>query len=224
MSPDINRLREAARDLRYLLSRGYPQVGALTFVGNRYQLVKEDREVLARGVHPEDQAQSRRGRLLTPEAVAGRSLAVDGHNVLITLESALTGRVLVDCDDGVIRDVAGVHGAYRTGPETDQAIEMILDFITRRRAASLLFILESRLSESGELAAEVGARMAGRSMMGRARTSPAVDRELMEFTGVACTSDSAILDRAASPLDLAGAIIRALNPPPERIDLAPPAG
>jgi hypothetical protein len=198
----------AAHDFRYLLSRGYPRLGALTFVGNHYQLPKQERDILGRGVYPETEALRRRGKLAGPEALGGRALGVDGHNVLITLENALQGRLLVDCDDGLVRDIAGAAASYRPSEITERALGLFMDYVIGRQVRSVLFLLDAPLSLSGELAAEVNAVMSGRGLMGRARAVPEPDEELFEFTGLVATSDSVLIDRVATPIDLAGHIIR----------------
>ena len=198
----------AAEDLRYLLARGYPRPGALTFAGNRYQLPKSDREVLNRAVYPEEEAHLRRDRLLTPDLIAGRSVGVDGHNVIITLEAALRGDPLVLCDDGLVRDVTGAHGSYRPSEMTPRAIELVIDYLVKKGAGSAMILFDAPMAMSGELAAQASAALAGRGVMGRARAVPAPDAELASFGGVVGTSDSALIDRAAHPLDLAGCVIR----------------
>ena len=78
-------LSQAAADLRYLLSRGYPRKAALGLVGNRYQLDHTARQILHRGVFSPAAARARREKLRLLREVAGRPLGLDGHNVLITL-------------------------------------------------------------------------------------------------------------------------------------------
>ena len=204
----MDKITLAADDFRYLLSRGYPRLGALTFVGNHYQLPKEERNILVRGVYPEKDASRRRSKMLSPDELRDRALAVDGHNVLITLENALQGRVLVDCDDGLVRDIAGAAASYRPSEITEQALNLLMDFVTGRQVRSVLFLLDAPLSLSGELAADVNAVMSGRGLMGRARAVPVPEVELFDFSGLVATSDSVLIDRVAEPLDLAGHIIR----------------
>ena len=204
----MDKTTAAAEDLRYLLSRGYPRLGALTFVGNHYQLPRQERDILVRGVYPEAVARERRSKLSGPDDLRGRALGVDGHNVLITLENALQGRVLVDCDDGLVRDIAGVAASYRPSEITEQAVRLFMDYVIGRRVGSVLFLLDAPLSMSGELAAEVNAVMSGRGLMGRARAVPVPETELYVFSGLVATSDSVLIDRVAEPLDLAGHIIR----------------
>lgn len=210
--PDNQGLMEAARDFRYLLERGYPRVGALTFVGNRYQLPKAERDILGRGVYDRQTSRARKSKLKSPESLAGRALALDGHNVIITLESALAGRTLIECDDGPIRDTAGLSSAYKPSDASIKVVEMVLDYAAANKVGSVLFLLDAPMAHSGDLAAQIGAMMAGRGMIGRARAVPAPEYELFPFAGLTATSDSVIIDRTANPIDLAGFIIRESRP------------
>ena len=56
-------LLQAAADFRYLLNRGYPREASLTLVGNRYDLPREARQILHRGVFADEVAQARRAKL-----------------------------------------------------------------------------------------------------------------------------------------------------------------
>ncbi|HZE21698.1 MAG TPA: DUF434 domain-containing protein, partial [Desulfobaccales bacterium] len=105
-------LREAAADFRLLLARGYPRRATLTLVGNRYGLDHTARQLLHRGVFAPEVAGARRARLRRLADLPGLPLAVDGHNVLITLECATRNLPLVAGDDGWIRDVGEVSRAF----------------------------------------------------------------------------------------------------------------
>jgi hypothetical protein len=209
----------AAADLRYLLERGYPRPGSLIFVGNHYQLNKKTRDILRRGVYPAQEAARRRKRLLSPAEVSGRMVGVDGHNVLITLESALSGHPLVECDDGLIRDITGAFRSYQQTDVTEQALTLVIDWLVNHGVDSVLFLFDAPLSRSAELAAHVGAVLAERGIMGRAHAVPIPDVEFYSFKGLTATSDSVLIDRVESPIDLAGHIIRDQLPKTERIGL-----
>lgn len=203
---------EAAEDLRYLLGKDYPRLGALTFVGNRYQLPKEEREILGRGVYPGQEGLARKNRLKGPGEIKGRAVAVDGYNVIITIESALVGRDLIECDDGLIRDAAWVSNSFRPSDVTEEALDLILDYLFERGALSILFYLYSPMGMSGELAAHIRALITGRGMMGRAEAVPMPAAELKRIPGIIASSNSVIIDRVSEPLDLAGRIIREKMP------------
>ena len=60
--------------------------------------------------------EARRRRLacsVTNAQVAGKSLVIDGFNVLTTMEAALGGAVVIVCRDTTCRDIAAIDGGYR---------------------------------------------------------------------------------------------------------------
>jgi hypothetical protein len=181
-------------------------------VGDRHGLDARARQLLRRGVFAPAVAQARRARLLSLAEVAGRDVAVDGHNVLITMESALRGAPLVLGDDGVVRDTAGAGANHRPTPATLAAARLLLAALGP--AASVMLLLDAPISQSGELAAQLRALMTEAGMAGQARAVPVPERELAEHQGPVATSDSQLLDAVAQPLYLAGAIITTLNPAP----------
>ena len=125
-------LQEAATDFRFLLARGYPRKAALALVGNRYGLDETGRRLLHRGVFAPEVAAARRARLRLLREVPGRPLALDGHNVLITLECAARRLPLVAADDGFIRDVGEVSRAFRVSPATDRVLTLMADYLDRK--------------------------------------------------------------------------------------------
>jgi hypothetical protein len=128
---DQEKLIQAAADFLYLLDRGYPRSAALQLVGNRYNLDALHREVLHRGVFARNEADERRDRLVEVERLVDFKLLVDGHNVLITVESGLAGRLLIAANDGVIRDVAGVSHRYRMSTMTSEAIDRVFQILRK---------------------------------------------------------------------------------------------
>src|SRR5919202_319462 len=118
-------LRLAAGDLAWLLGRHYAPEAALTLVGNRYQLRQRQRQALSRAVAAPALARARRARQVGPDALTGVSLQVDALNQLITIEVALAGGVLLRGHDGAVRDLASVHGTYRTVEETTIALQAL---------------------------------------------------------------------------------------------------
>lgn len=207
-------LHKAAQDLRYLLERGYPRERVLTLVGDRYRLEAPERQLLRRGVHVPSRARARRRRLLGLGQCAGRAVGIDGHNVLITLESALAGRRLVRADDGVVRDISGLGRHHRPGELTWRAARLMARALARAGAASAAAWFDAPISRSGELAARVEDILVQAGVPARARAVPVPERELLRHQGPVASSDSALMDQVAQPLDLAGEIIRGLDPAP----------
>lgn len=215
MAPVPDALVQAAADARYLLSRGYPRERVLRVVGDRWELDAERRHLMRRGVFAPAEARARKDRLLGLDHCRGRAVGVDGHNVLITLETALGGGRLVLADDGVIRDIAGQGSNHRPGPATQKAARLIIETLNKARAASVQIFLDAPLSKSGELAAALRGMLAQAGLAGDARAVAVPERQLKEHQGPVATSDSVLIDQVAEPVDLAGIIVHTLDPKPE---------
>ena len=207
-SPNLAPLQQAATDLRYLLNRGYPREASLTLVGNRYDLEADARQILHRGVFAESVAKARKAKLWQLADLAGQPLAVDGHNVLITLESALKGRPLVAADDGFIRDVAQLSRAYRESPTTHQALALLAVYVSRHHPGPLTILYDAPMKRSGELAQQTRETFAAQGLYAEARAVPVPERELVKFSGPLATSDTHLIDIKEVVVDLAGEIIR----------------
>jgi hypothetical protein len=201
-------LQAAAADFRFLLSRGYPRGAALALVGNRYGLPHIARQLLHRGVFAPEVATARRAKLRLLADLPGQPLAVDGHNVLITLECAGRRLPLVAADDGFIRDVGQVSRAFKVSPATDRVLNLLADYLAGHPTGSLEVLYDAPLSFSGELARRTAAVWAARGLRVMARAVPVPERELAGFSGPVATSDTALIDAGAAVVDLAGEIIR----------------
>jgi len=198
--------QQAIEDYRYLKNRGYPDKAALKLVGDRWRLGAIQRNCLFRAVFAEKDCRLRRGKLVGPAAVRGRSLGVDWYNVLITVESYLKGYPVFLADDGLLRDSSGVHGSYRTGKVTAQATSAIVDRLQALNLKSLELYLDAPISFSGDMAELLRERIAGRLQAPFTVTlSPSADYPLKNFDGVVATSDSSVIDREGvrEVLDLA---------------------
>ncbi len=214
MAPSPDALAQAAVDARYLLARGYPRERVLRVVGDRWNLDAAGRHLLRRGVFAPARAAARKARLVGLAACRDRAVGVDGHNVLITLETALGGGRLLLADDGVVRDIAGQGRNHRPGPLTRRAAEIMLAALARAGARAVHIYLDAPLSKSGELAAELRALLARAGLEGDAQAVPVPERQLKKHQGPVATSDSVLIDQVPEPLDLAGEIIQGLAPAP----------
>ena len=133
------RFRGAAIDFHYLLNRGFPRKTSLELIGNRYALSFDQRHLLHRGIFSDSDATARKGKRVSLQRLRNRKVAIDGHNVLITVEAALTGRPLVSSNDGFIRDISGLSGNFRKTKLTDEAIRLVLDVLRKARPLYSLF-------------------------------------------------------------------------------------
>ncbi len=209
-------LKRSAVDFLYLLDRGYPRAASLQLVGNRYNLNGLHRNLLHRGVFARKEAEQRRNRIVRPEHIVNRKLLVDGHNVLITIESALAGKRLVAAIDGVIRDVAGISHRYRISSLTHEAIDHIFRLLFKHPPCETLFFLDAPIRQSGELAALLRSALQIWNMPGDARAQKVPEKHLIGASGTVASSDSVILDGVQQGFDLAAAVIKSL---PQQVHL-----
>jgi hypothetical protein len=177
-------------------------------VGNRYRLDHTARQLLHRGVFAPVEAAARRAKLRLIKDLAGQPLGVDGHNVLITLECALRHLPLVGADDGFIRDVGQVSRAFRPSAETDKVLNLLADYLAKHQVGPLSVFYDAPLSFSGELARRTDEIWAARGLFVRAAAAPVPERELVNFKGPICTSDTGLMGTHSEVVDLAGEIIR----------------
>ena len=99
--------------------RGLHRPSALKLVGDRHALSARHRDAVSRSL--DDALDGRLARRVGPGDIRGRDLAVDAFNVLLTIEAALGGAVVLLGRDGSRRDLGGVHGGYRRVAETGPA-------------------------------------------------------------------------------------------------------
>ncbi|MCQ5362834.1 MAG: DUF434 domain-containing protein [Candidatus Methanomethylicia archaeon] len=199
--------KSAIQDLRYLLNRGYPRSSAVKFVGDRYLLNKPQRLLLYRGVFPDEIANMRRSKLVGPERVSGSRLSIDGFNVLWTVSSAMRGDPVYICDDGLIRDLSGIHGSVE-GRQVSEPLEIIVSTVSSLRPREVLFFFDKSISRSGEIAGEARRLISHYQLTGNATTVPSPDHAVLTSGEIIATSDSVVADKAASLFDLAGYIIK----------------
>lgn len=205
---EIALLPQAACDCRYLLARGYPRAATLTLVGNRYQLSQAGRQILHRGVFPPALAQARRQKLVALSRLRGQSLAVDGHNVVITLESALRGLPVVAADDGFIRDIGRLSRAYRPSPLTTAVLRSLAAYLAEHGLEPIRVYYDAPMSRSGELAAHTRAVFSACGLNAEVQAVPVPEKMLLAASGPVASSDTHLIDRCAPMTDPAGEIIR----------------
>jgi hypothetical protein len=205
---NFKNLQRAAEDFRYLLNRDYSRKASLELVGNHYQLTADHRHLLHRGVFSDLEARSRKGKKISSKDLFQKDLAIDGHNVLITIEAGLSGRPLILGDDGFIRDISGLSGSFKMTETTDKAIRLIIHALKNMKPRQTLFLFDAPISRSGKLAQEVRRQLREENLLGDAQAVKVPEKFLIGFQGVIATSDTAIIDQSKKLLDLAGHILR----------------
>lgn len=203
------RLREAVRDLSWLVSHDYASPSALKLVGDRYQLEQRQRNAVSRSACS-DAARDRRRRSCVEVAdLAGKQIFIDGYNVLTSIEAALAGGVILAARDGCYRDIASIHGTWRKVAETLPAVDLLGAFLAELQLHSAVWYLDSPVSNSGRLKAMLVEIAASHGWPWEVQLVADPDGILCETDEIIATADSAILDRCHQWVNLArGAIER----------------
>ncbi len=186
---------DAAFDIRYLLDRGYPKENAVRFVCAHYRLDESQKHLLGRSVLAKAVSEKRRKKFLPCDKIKGKSIVIDGFNILIGMESILEKRAFI-CDDGVIRDIKGAFRNYKVSENTKTAIDLILQFLKENNNSFVCILLDSQISKSGLLARELREKLNEYGLKGDALTSKHVDYDLKKSTYIVASSDGVIIDEA----------------------------
>ena len=224
----LPRLREAVADFSLLLTKGYADKSALKLVGDRFSLTQRQRLAVMRSSCSDQQRRSRLARRVPVEALSGQPIAIDGYNLLITIEAAMSGGLIFQGRDGCFRDLASIHGTYRKVEETIPAVKLIGDFLTEIRAGPTLWLLDSPVSNSGRLKTLLAQIARENDWPWEVRLTISPDAELSsqwtvpssqfsancqlttvnrQLTAVVVSTDSVILDACQKWTNLAAAII-----------------
>ncbi len=195
-------IMEASYDFFYLQSRGYPRERALEMVGNRHGLVAGERNLLRRGVFGQREALRRRAKQWRGIAWDRKVLVLDGHNVHITMESIVLGRMVLRANDGVLRDVAELSRRFIPTELSVYVAEMVVGFLADYTPKEVRVYFDAPMSRSGEIAQLYRRLMHQRGVPGSAAVVPSPERLFLHDGGVVASSDSAVMDSSRQLVDL----------------------
>lgn len=209
------RIIEACTDMHYLLSRGFAEKSSVQLVGNRYRLNARQQQVLQGMSASQEQINLRIKTNVDALSLKGETIIIDGFNLLIILESALSGAYVFKGLDGCFRDIAGVHGTYKRVNQTLDVLKMIGDYLKRQEVDKVIWILDKPVSNSGrlkgilyEIADEQGYRWDV-----FLENNP--DKIVAESKHIGVSSDAWVLDRLERWFNLAGVLIESFKPQEE---------
>ncbi len=204
---ELSVLRQAAKDIRFLLARGYARNSAITFVGNHYQLNRLHRNLLFRAVFPRDTCLRRRRKRLRVGNLFEKEVLVDGYNCFITLESALRGLPVIRCDDGFVRDISGVFRSFSPSDKTVQAWRLMERVFQNYRPRRLVFFLDAPYSNSGRFCARIRSWLCRSGFDGGCVLIKGPEKEIAHDREVVVTGDSVIIDGSRQVFDLTGHVV-----------------
>ncbi len=200
-------IREAMVDLSWLRARGYGEKTSLKLVGNKYRLRERQRMLISRCVCTPAEKQLRSQKCLSQQNLKGQKVYIDGFNLLITLESALSQGFIFRAMDDCYRDLASIHGTYKLVSETGTALALVGKVLEEFEVSGVHWLFDKPVSNSGrmkvmlyELASEFG-------WPWEVSLEYNPDKILSNLSDVVVSSDSVILDSCEHWCNLARTII-----------------
>lgn len=212
-------LRTAVEELSWLSTRGYSDKASLKLVGDRHKLRDRQRKVLQRCAASDQSCASRRAKQLAREELEGATLVVDGYNVLLTLEAALSGGLCVLARDGVLRDLAAMSAHYRRVQATHSAIDILADFFAAAACKQIIWYLDRPVSNSGRLKRMILQTLGERTPAWRVDLTDRTDFLLTHSPHVVASADSAVIDGCQRWFNLARTVVESKIPGAWLLDL-----
>lgn len=204
----ISKLKLAVEDMRYLLTREYPEKAASDLVGNRYRLKTRQIQALRGAAASDSQLYSRQSKHVETLDLKGKTVYLDGFNVLILLESLLSEAYIFEGLDGCIRDLSGVHGTYKRVNKTLRAVELIAAFYQKNQIQKLVWIFDKPVSNSGRIKQIILEFAEQNQLNWEADLQFNPDKFLAESSEIIISSDAWILDHCKEWFNLIGYLIR----------------
>lgn len=215
-----NKLRAAVADYSLLLTKGYAEKSSLKLVGDRFSLTRRQRLAVMRSACSKQKLAVRKNKEIAIEQIAGQPVFVDGYNLLITIEAAVSGGFIFIGRDGCYRDLASIHGTYRKVTETTPALKLIIDFIESINPAKVKWLLDRPVSNSGRLKKMMEEDLLADNHNWTVEIVTNPDAELISIDEIVVSSDSVVLDGCGRWINLAEEIIRNKIPSAKIIDLS----
>ncbi len=208
---ELLKLRKAHEEIKWLLDRDYKLESIMNFVGGRYQFSTRQRDALKRGTCSTENEIFRKSKKLNINNLKDKTLNIDGFNLIISLEVALSGGTLIVGNDGLIRDLAGLRGTYKLIDKTDIAIEYIFKFLESKEVEVINIYLDSPVSNSGNLKIRILELSNKYEIITNVILVNNAD-VVLEKLDYVVTSDSTILDKCDSYINLSKSIINEYIP------------
>jgi hypothetical protein len=202
----VAKLKMAQEEVEWLLNRGYKSSSIIDLIGGHYQFSSRQRTALQRATSSKSQYEKRKTAMLSVGAYKEDCIYIDGFNLIITLEVALSGSVLILGNDGVLRDLAGLRGTYRLIDKTDEAIKLIGKAFREFEVPGARFFLDAPVSNSGRLRSKILEYSSQWNIPVEVELVPNADPILSKMKRV-ITSDSIILDQCGSWFNLSRKIV-----------------
>jgi hypothetical protein len=207
---ELSKLRLALADMYYLLSRAYPVKPTLSLVGNRHRLRARQLQALQGMSCSAREIEERRERQLGNAAIEGKTLCIDGFNVVILLETFLSGGYIFRGLDGSYRDLSSVHGTYKKVNQTEEVLLLAGNALKALGVKKAVWVFDAPVSNSGRLRALCIKLAEAHGFEWEVLLDNAPDKYLVTHGGVVCSADAWVLNHCGEWFNMGAHIIEGL--------------
>ena len=207
----LEKMKSAVQDMQYLLCRNYAEKASSELVGNHYRLKTRQIQAVRGASASATQLHNRKCKQLEISELKAQTIYLDGFNVLILLESLLSGAYIFEGTDGCFRDLYGVFGTYKRVNQTQEAIELVASFFHKSHAEKLTWIFDKPVSNSGRIKQMIIDFAIENNLNWNVELEFNPDKFLAENAEIVISSDAWILDHCKSWFNLIEYLIQEEN-------------
>lgn len=200
----------ALNDMHYLLSKDYPPRATLALVGNRYRLRQRQIFALQGMACSAKGIECRRLKEVPADDMQGKTIFLDGFNIVIILETLLSGGYVFKGLDGCYRDISSVHGSYKRVKQTEDVLILIGNALNRLGVQLAIWIFDAPVSNSGRLKTLSNQIAKEHGFPWEIYLDNAPDKYLVTENRLIASSDAWILNRCYQWFNLTSYIINSL--------------
>lgn len=213
------KLLMALDDMHYLLSKDYPPRATLALVGNRYRL--RQRQILAlQGMSCSAQdVILRHEKEISATNLQSTTVYLDGFNVLIVMETLLSGGYVFKGLDGCYRDISSVHGSYKRVRQTENVLITIGNALQTLGVKEVIWIFDAPISNSGRLKTLCYAIATQHGFEWNIYLDNAPDKYLIAEKRLIASSDAWVLNHCHWWFNLLGHVVDEILKEKERINI-----
>lgn len=204
---ELQKLKEALSDLYFLKSRGYPLKSSLALAGNRYKLQTRQLMALQGMACSETEKLLRKQKAVLPTQLSGKTLYLDAFNILIVLESLLSGAFVFKGIDNCYRDISSVHGTYKRVLQTEEVLLLIGNYFNELNPQRVIWVFDQPVSNSGKMKAKCYEIAEEHSFCWDAIVDNNPDKYIIAQHGICCSSDAWVLNECHSWFNLTAHIV-----------------
>ena len=212
---DLDRLRRAAEEAAFLVTRGYPSHAVAEFVAEHRALERDDQALLACSTRLRAEYAKHIARELEAEDVAKRPLRIDASSVLAAVDAGVSGRTLLESPAGVLADPSW----QRPGRELQDfgaALARVDDALASLKPSLVRWYVDAAAPFASVLAERV-ARANGKKRKVELQLVPDAAAALADAAYVA-SSDPSVLDGAACWANLVARALSGVQAPRVRLE------